>query len=736
MNKFFIEKAGLLSLSFLFMAFGASAQKFAKAANGVTVTTPWYNVRLDTKTGKIDFNFNQGVALKNTVAFVKEEQAGMVQSPDLLRHAYTIEEVTDNTGEGKRIVFIHDNSDSSFRLIQYITLYKEKPQILVGAVAEYQDHILSSHLISPLAILPQAGGKATITGSEPRFMDMPYDNDNWTKLLTVNWNDDVRTGTGYEFTALYNNTDLSGLVLGNLAHDFWKTGIGFRPGAQKGVLDSLVVYGGASTADNKDLPNEYGGHDGTHDLVEHGSMSGSKIFAPLIFLCAAQNTTAAFKTYGELNAQISGSLPWNKPAPFYWNSFGVEDVLGYRKIMMPPGVAKISDFLATLHNYNSHAPVLSIDSYDQGIYSTDVLKSIGQYAKKRNQQMGFYFIPFAIWTWKNTIDNSKLQHTDTYMRDVTLKDKNGKTIIYKDGDFGAYPLDPTHPATRERIIKELQKAKAIDAKFLKIDFLSAGALESSVRYNKNISSGLQGYNYGMKMLKHLIDSILGPDIFITHAISPTFPHQFAHARFLSTDIYSHFRDDMPAFPHHGGTAASMITNSHLGWMQGSLLPYTNLDVVIMKNFQKNAELSERDIKVRLFSLMTLGSILGDGSDYRDALAAARAKKYLDNKKVCDYFVAPKAFDPIKPADGLAENQQMSFYLPGKEVLFSMFNFDLKKEFVQDINRAALGLKPNTRYTIVDFLTGKEMGSIPATDTVIRFTTPPADAQMLKLVAGR
>ncbi|MCH5685311.1 hypothetical protein LWM68_14280 [Niabella sp. W65] len=114
---------------------------------------------------------------------------------------------------------------------------------------------------------------------------------------------------------------------------------------------------------------------------------------------------------------------------------------------------------------------------------------------------------------------------------MTLKDNHGKTIVYKDGEFGAFPLDPTHPATRQRIIVELEKAKAIGARFLKIDFLTAGALESATRYDKNVRSGLQAYNIGMSILKQLIDSILGPDIFITQAISPTFPSQYTHIRF-------------------------------------------------------------------------------------------------------------------------------------------------------------------------------------------------------------
>lgn len=705
-------------------------QQISQSADRVSVSSPYYSIVLNKGNGKIDFDFGDGVQLVNTVSILKVANK-LIKSADMQTHEVRIMDVKDRIGRGKLVQFSHQSD--SLKLIQYITLYDAEPIILISASAEKNQELLESNYFSPISISPADSGHAFLPGKEPRLLDMPFDNDNLTKLLTVKWTDNIKSGIGYEFTSLYDYETLRGLVIGSITHDFWKTGIQYALDDQKGKIDKLVIFGGAATTDNKSLPNEYGGYDGTHDVVEHGSMLGKVLYAPLIFMSANPNITSAFKRYGEMNAVVSGSMKWSGEAPFYWNSFGVESVLGHQKIMMPSGVAKISDFLYSLKNFNSHHPFLSIDSYDQGIYSTDVLKSIGNYAKKRNQQMGFYFIPFAIWTWKSGIGDSKLQHTDYYIRDVSLKDNQGKTIVYKDGEFGAFALDPTHPATRQRIIAELQKARAIGAKFLKIDFLTAGALETPRHHNPEIRSGMQAYNYGMKMLTYLVDSILGPDVFITQAISPTFPSQFAHARFLSTDVYSHFRDDLTEYPHHGSTAASMITNSHLGWMQGTIIPFTNLDVLIMKNFQKNADLTERDIRARLFALITLGSILGDGSDYRNDLAAERAKKYLDNKNVTDYFANPKAFIPIKFADGLSQDQQLCFYLPGDTVLLSSFNFDLEKKYVQLINKMSIGLKEDSGYLIKDFLTGDFIQKIEKNINTFTWITGNADSRLVIII---
>lgn len=719
-----------LTIAFLILNMAVLCQDIIQSENGVRVSTANYLVLLNTQNGKIDFYFDKVANLKNTIAFFEAENQ-LIKSSGLPVHSVHITEVSDKIGEGQLVQFVH-RSDL-FQLTQYITFYKNEPFFLISATAEKGGEIFESNHFSPLAITEKDSGSAFIYGNEPRLMDMPFDNDNWTKLLAVNWKDPIKKGTGYEFTALFDYDTHHGLVMGNLTHDFWKTGIQYSLSRQKGSIDSFIIYGGASTQDNKLLKNEYGGYDGTHDVVPHGSMKGATLFAPLIFLGADSNMTSAFVRYGKLNAAISGSLKWSKPAPFYWNSFGVENVLGHQRVMMPPAISGISGFLYSLKNFNSQHPVLSIDSYDQEIYTTSVLKSIGTYIEKRNQQMGFYFIPFAIWTWKNNVEKSKLQYTDYYIHDVSLKDNQGKTIVYKDDEFGAFPLDPTHPGTRQRIISELEKAKEIGAKFLKIDFLTAGALETPKHYNPEIRSGLQAYNFGMKMLKHLIDSILGPDIFITQAISPVFPSQYAHARFLSTDIYSHFRDDLSGYPHYGGTASSMITNSYLGWMQGTILPFTNLDVLVMNRFQKNRELSERDIRVRLFSLITMGSILGDGSDYRNRIAAERAEKYLNHKNVTDYFKNPQAFIPFKFADGLTEDQQLCFYLPGDTLLLSSFNFDLKKDYVQVLHKRLIGLMDGSDYLIIDFLTGEVVQKLDKNIATFTWVTPKGDARLVKII---
>ncbi len=721
----------------LLPSINASAQKITKYDDSLVVSEGQASVAVNYKTGRLNYHFGNGVVLNNTIAYVDELSSGYLASPACRIHQASANEFDNDGGKGIRLVIRHSGNTPGITLIQQVLLYQDHPYILTNLSAvkgDGTDEQIETRDICALAVLPQEDGKLFQPGEEPRFLDVPFDNDNWSHILERKWDSGkpVFTGISYEFASTYDNAKLSGLVMGSLSHDFWKTGIVYRAAKQSGEIDSLKIYDGAATADNPALPPDYGGNDGTHDHTLHGTMKGGTVNSSIIFLCAG-DVRKAFVEYGNANVMLNGRQTWSGNAPVYWNSFGVEGVLGYEGKMMPKDLVKIPEFIQTLDNFNKYSkPVISIDSYDQSIYTTSLLASFGKYIEKKNQQLGFYFIPFAKWAWKNNTENTKLEGTDYNLSDVVLRDSNNQPIWFKDGDWGCLALDPTHPAVRQFVIYNLKQVKAIGAKFIKIDFLTAGALESTRRYDHNIRTGLQAYNYGMKMLKSLADSILGKDIFITEAISPMFPSQYAHTRFISTDVYSHLRDDEPGFPHYGSTEGSLANGSHLWWVQGTLWPYTNLDVSIMKNFEKNPDLGEKEVRARLFAMMSMGSILGDGSDYRDKLAADRAKIYLDNKNICAFFASPKAFTPLKFADGETLDQQIAFYLPGTETLLSLFNFDNKKQFDQTWRRADLGLGDGD-YVIKDFLSDEPVGRIAKGQDTFSLNVQPADAMMVKLV---
>lgn len=714
------------------------AQELQKSADNTTISSPQVKITVDKTTGTINYLFTNGMHIDNAVAYVRDLNSGYISTVDFSSHACSTKEANDKIGKWLRLIVKHSDTKHSISITQSFTLYQGKQYVLVDVSATSSGKPIETRDISPMAILPANKGGLFIPGTEPRILDVPFDNDDWTPTLERIWpkGDEPKSkGISYEFLAVYDQLKNSGLIIGSVNHDFWKTGLAYQTGTQLGYVDSLNVFGGVATPDDPSLKSGYGGLDGTHDHADHGTMLGQTVNSATVYICGSDDLHEAFKDYGRVNSIINGKQTWEGAAPVYWNSFGVEGVLGYEKVMMPPAVNQISDFIHSMPNFGAYSkPVLSIDSYDQGIYTTEVLKSIGEYGAKNGQQMGFYFTPFAMWSWKNDTKGRKLPGTDVMFEDVLLQDKNGKAIMYKDGEWGAYAMDPTHPAVRLSIVSQLKKAKAINAKFIKIDFLTAGTLESTKRYDPKIRTGIQAYNYGMKTLRHLVDSIMGKDVFITQAISPLFPHQYTHTRFVSTDVYSHLRDDQKGFPNWGSTESSLATGSHMGWVQGTLFPYTNLDVSIMENFQKNPDLNEQEIKVRLYAMMVMGSILGDGSDFRNPIAAYRAQEFLNNKNIAKFFSDPKAFIPLKMADGESFDQQLSFYLPGDTTMLALFNFDLKNDFKQSFSRQALGLDAHKKYEFSDFMTDKAIGELKADAQTFSMAANTGDALLVKIVA--
>ncbi|MGH2622194.1 MAG: hypothetical protein ACRDE7_00840 [Sphingobacterium sp.] len=730
-NSFFMLL--LLLLSNYVIAEAQQNQQIWEVPNG--------KLLLNLRNGTVDYQFTNGIRLNNTVAYVDLLPAGKKASTDFSKHEVQKQQINDSLGHGQRLVFTHSHAKGvpDLQMKQIFTYYESNQGLLIAVeISSVEGKVLESRDISPISIEPGYQGKATFPWEEPILVDLPFDNDNWGKLLPLPWPTDVqqiKPGTSHELTMIYDAVSHQGLTMGSLEHDFWKTGIRYNFSSKPGELLSLTTYGGAARADDPSLPLNYGGKDGTHDMMPHGTMLSKVLCSPLIYMEASKDIVSSNTNYGKMQAKLAGSQSWQGKTPMYWNSFSVEDVLGHYRVMMPKDVYKIIDFLKVQDQLNQYGqPILSIDSYDQQIYSTEVLTEIGDYARQAGQELGFYSCPFSLWTWKSNIETAILPGTEVPLREVILRDQDDVPIPFKTGDWGAFPLDPTHPATKDYMINQLTKAKTIGAKFIKIDFLTAGSFEAKKWYDPKIRTGMQAYNYGLKTFKHLLDSIMGDDVFISMAISPMFPHQYAHTRFVSTDVHSHLRDDQEGFEHYGSTAASMITASHMGWVQGTLWPFTNMDNLVMRKFQDHKELSIDEVEARIISLMTMGSILGDGSDYRDSLSAKLASQYLNNPRVAEFFSHPKAFQPIKLSKGDSMDQQLTFFLPGEEFLLAAFNFEQRQGFSASFDLQRMGLPPG-KYQVLDFFTGNEIAQIDASDKQFVLPVEIRKARLVRLVSA-
>ena len=134
--------------------------------------------------------------------------------------------------------------------------------------------------------------------------------------------------------------------------------------------------------------------------------------------------------------------------------------------------------------------------------------------------------------------------------------------------------------------------------------------------------------------------------------------------------------------------------------------------------------------------MVMGSILGDGSDFREPMAMQRARKFLDNTRVDAFFSHPRAFTPLQWADGDSMDQQMAFYRKGDEAtLLGLFNFSRKEVYPYTLDLRELGLKPGN-YILKDFMTGKVLATLSKGQASLSVPVPQEDADMIEIVPVR
>jgi alpha-galactosidase len=143
---------------------------------------------------------------------------------------------------------------------------------------------------------------------------------------------------------------------------------------------------------------------------------------------------------------------------------------------------------------------------------------------------GIYWTPFAYWS-----DDLDAYVEGTGMkyryRDILLKAPDGSFLPKVDG---GRPIDPSHPGAKARTAYFMRQFKQLGFMYLKLDFLSHGALEGA-HFDPEIQTGIQAYNLGMKQI---VDENANR-MFLSLSIAPLFPSGYGHSRRLSCDSKGH-----------------------------------------------------------------------------------------------------------------------------------------------------------------------------------------------------
>jgi hypothetical protein len=543
---------------------------------------------------------------------------------------------------------------------------------------------LASNWMAPLMV-DSPGGVDLGAGNDWRALAVPFDNDKWARYDAAVLNG---SGTSYEVAAFYDNASRHGLVVGSVTHDTWKTGITYRGAA--GSLEALTVFGGIADGE------------GTHDVEAHGAVAGREIRSPEVMVGFYTDWRDGMEAFADANAKRAPMLKWTGGTPFGWNSWGKVQA----SLNADTAVAT-SDYFAERmqpRGFQNHGTAyINLDSYWDNL-SQDELRRFTEHCRARGQKPGIYWAPFVYWG--DNLD-AQVEGANATYADAVLRTRDGTPRTLD----GAFALDPTHPATLRRIDHFIDRFRALGFEYIKLDFLSHGALEGGSRdgrhFDPAIHTGIQAYNSGMQYLLTRI----GSRMFISASIAPLFPHGYAHARRVSCDSYGRI----------GETEYMMNSAGYGWWASGRLYAFNDPDHMVLDGFTPSENQS------RVTSGAVAGTVFLNGDDVTRASARRRLETYLTNDAVNAVARLGKPFRPVEGNSGRNAPDVMTLYDGGNWYL-AAFHFDGGAGTTRAVDLARAGLEPGTLYKVTDLWTGRAW---EARDRVT-ITLRPAESTILKL----
>ena len=302
------------------------------------------------------------------------------------------------------------------------------------------------------------------------------------------------------------------------------------------------------------------------------------------------------------------------------------------------------------------------------------------HCKANGQKAGIYFTPFSDWgkdpeAYIN--GNSGYKCKDAYLY------ANGKT---QNMVAGGLAMDPTHPAIKERIRETAERFKRLGYEYIKIDFLTHGCAEADYYYDPEVQTGMQAYNKGMA---YLLEQMEG--MYITMAISPLFPSQYAHSRRIACDAWAGI-----------GDTEYTLNSLTYGWWLNQVYTYNDPDHLLLE------PVSDGENRARITSGVITGIFMnGDDLSYISGIQVAKdkARKFLTNEDINAIAKMGKSFRPV---NGNMDGADFLFmHDTGKEVYLTAFNYS-GYDLTYDLPLSRLGLRESSTYKAKELWSGKEV----------------------------
>ena len=516
---------------------------------------------------------------------------------------------------------------------------------------------LQSRWMGPL-VMDLTGGVDIGVYNDNRALSVPFDNDSFTfsyNAMPIN-----NTSMSYEVSAFYDNTTRNGLVVGSVTHDTWKTGVYFQ--GVNNRLNVLNVFGGQTSSD-------------TRDVLEHGLVKGNTISSPTVFVGFGSDWRAVIEAFADANAAQTPRLNWTGGVPFGWNSW-----YAYGTGVTYSNAAAASTFikntLQTNHFNNQGVVYINFDSFWSNLSDAE-LQQFARYCHTNGQKAGIYWTPFVYWGTASQGSNSLITGSGNYKwSEAYLRTPSGAPQSWDNG----IALDPTHPGCKQLTAYYMNFFISRGFEFLKLDFLTHGALEG-VHYDTNVMTGIQAYNQGMQ---YLVSQNNGR-MFLSEAISPIFPYQYAHSRRIYCDTATSIND----------TAATMQAVSYGWWLNGRLYQFNDPDLMKFSGGTANENQS------RLINCAVAGTVFLNSDDLASSTGQNLARTCLTNASINEVARAGISFRPVEGNTG-TNSADIFVRQDGSTWYVAIFNYTTSP-VGKTVNLARLGISGT--YTAMDLWSG-------------------------------
>jgi alpha-galactosidase len=640
----------------------ATAQAHSSdAGRDITLQNQLVNIHYHRQSGTMDIVWQDGHKLLGITSGAHLEDGRLLSTAAYAEHDLDRSKALANSAVAAGTSAAHKYTIRSTApgmpvLLQHIWLYDGKPWIAIEAELSPEAGAIGTRHFD--AVVLKGTSAVQLGNSESlRLLHVPFDNDMWFRYNSFA-TADTKAGQVYtsdEVTAIYDNASRQSLILGSISHDTWKTAI--EAHATDGRLADLDIYGG--------IYSPTGVRTDTHDTVAHGLVRGAHVVSPRIFIGSFADWRNGLEAYGAANAAVHPPLKWAAGTPMGWNSWAAyAEKINYHRYL--DSAAFVRDTLVPEGFGRNKVVYINLDAFWSNLDAVQLADAVANIKGMRGPEgtlfePGIYWTPFAYWS-----DDLDAYVEGTGMkyryRDILLKAPDGSILPKVDGGLA---IDPSHPGAKARTTYFLQQFQRLGFQYLKLDFLSHGALEG-VHFDPAIQTGIEAYNEGMKQI---VDET-GNRMFLSLSIAPLFPSGYGHARRLSCDTKGHIS---------GGdqTTEYMLNSLTYGWWTDKNLYITDPDHVVLGEKADQGARSLTEGKSRLLSAIISGGMILDSSRLADDPQGRElARSVYDNRNLFAVASEGMAFRPVEGDTG--DKATAVFSRPSSHgVYVALFNYDEK-----------------------------------------------------------